>query len=127
MRRVLIFIILIFTIQCSASAHNVVVFTDYSPVRIMNINENEDVDVEASKAGLSGARRIMDTSELPSRADRDFWYLESGIIKVDHNKKQAAEDAISNKRAAKTAALNKLKSSTNLTDSDLIALGLKEE
>ena len=116
------FLFLILISSTAFAEEKVRVYTDYNPVRIMHLVEGSDADLEAQKAGLSGAFKEVDVSSIPKdRSGRDFWKFESGQIKVDNTKKQAAEDAKAKKSSDKTSAIAKLKA-TGLTDDELSAL-----
>ena len=99
------------------------VFTDYQPVRIIQVLPGHDVDIEASKAGLSGTMKKIDPSIIPSdRTDRDSWKLEKGTIKVD----SASKSDRDTKRQKKTDLIVKLKG-MGLTDEEVDILGVKAE
>lgn len=54
-------------------------------------------------------RKVEESDFLSSRADRDFWKVESGKIVVDQQKKQEHINKIAEKEAKKNAVLSKLK------------------
>ena len=121
--KILIFVFSLFI--CSnvfAQDTEVYVFTDYTPVRVMYLLHGADVDLEASKAGLSGAIKKINPSELPKdRAGRDFWKIKNGGISIDTQLKKKSDDENAARISNKTSAIEKLKS-TGLTDEEIAAL-----
>ena len=100
------------------------VYTDYSPVRVLQCSPGANADLEANKAGLAGAFKDVDASSIPQdRSDRDFWKWESGQIKVDSNKKKSHDDLKTKKESDKASAIIKLKTQ-GLTDDELKSIGI---
>ena len=113
----MIFFLVLFLTGCgNAFAEKVRVYTDYSPVRILKlIDENADFDAEAGKSGLKGNFKVIDSSEIPNdRVDRDAWKMKNGAISADPQLK--ADIAIEEKK--RTDAIEKLKV-LGLTDEDI--------
>ena len=102
------------------------VFTEYSPVKIMHVTPGGDVELEASKAGLSGNRRKIDLADIPKdRTDRDLWIFSNGTISVDAKKKSARKKAEEDAAATRQGAVNKLKTTAGLSDDEIKILGLE--
>lgn len=105
----------------SASAEEIVAWTDYKPVRIQRVVAG-DIELEGQKAGNKGAFKIVKESDLPTdRSDRDVWKFERGEIKADEKLKKENDKQKDKKQSDKLSAIKKLKTS-GLTDEELSAL-----
>lgn len=126
MKKTIIFITAIFACGISFSAEQeTYVFSDYTPVRIMRLSPGADVEVEAGKAGLSGTRKKISASDIPSdRSDRNAWKIKGGKIEADANLKKAIKDKRDAENAKKSKLVDKLKAS-GLDDEDIETLGVK--
>ena len=121
-----LFLAIIF-ISSNAFAETVRVYTDYKPVRILQVVGDGNADLEASKAGLAGAFIEVDSASIPSdRTDRDFWKFESGQIQTDNLKKTARQDLKTKKQSDRDSAIEKLKA-LGLTEDELVTLGILKE
>lgn len=121
-----IFLSLFLLVSGVASAEQeVYVFTDYTPVRIMYLTSGADVEVEAGKAGLSGTKKKITASDIPSdRADRAAWKVRGGKIEADATLKKAIKDKRDAETAKKSKLVERLKAS-GLDDEDIQTLGVK--
>lgn len=103
------------------------VFSDYTPVRIMYLVRGADVELEASKAGLSGAKKKVLPNEIPqTREHRNAWKLKQGTVQADATIVKSIENAKKKKAGDKAAAIAKLKAQ-GLTDDELLALNIRQE
>lgn len=110
-----------------AEEWNAYAFTDYTPVRVMYLAPGADIEVEASKAGLSGAKKQIRSSELPQTRDhRNAWKLDRGTVKADNALSKKIEDKKKKRSDDKASAIEKLKGQ-GLTDDELLALGIGQE
>lgn len=121
MKNFYIFIIGISICSSAFAETEIYIYTDYKPVRILNLRAGQNQEVEASKAGLSGAFKKVLDSEIPKdKSDRNAWVWEDGKIKVDQKKKQEVDA----KKNSRKSGLKKLKD-LGLTDEELLELRIK--
>lgn len=123
-----VLLVLMLAAATTSHAEEVRVFTDYQPVRVLKITgTGTNFETEASKAGLKGSFKDLDSAQLPSgKTDRNFWKLENGVIVVDEALKTASISERAAKKEQTRSAIAKLKV-LGLTDDELTALHLKEE
>lgn len=127
MNKIIIIVSLFLCGTSFAEEWDIYAFTDYTPTRVMYIAPGSNVDLEASKAGLSGAKKKLNANELPqTREHRDAWKLDRGTVKADNTMSKKIDDEIQKKSDDKESAIQKLKAS-GLTDDELIALKLLED
>jgi hypothetical protein len=121
MKYLLLFAILFTT---TAFAEDVRVYTDYTPVRILYTAPGADPDNVAAKSGLSGTFKVVDSSTIPNRTDRDAWVFASGRIKVDNNIKTERDQLAAKLAEDSASAITKLQG-LGLTEDELNALRLE--
>lgn len=110
-----------------AEEWDIYAFTDYTPVRVMYLAPGANVEVEASKAGLSGAKKKIRANELPqSREHRNAWKLDRGTVKADAVLSKKMDDDKQKLLDDKASAITKLKAQ-GLTDDELLALNIRQE
>ena len=90
----------------------VLVYIDYSPVRIARKVKEGSKEVYA----LSGEVRTIDDSQLPERSTRNYWKWdeEEKKIVVDQSKIEAVEE----KQELERDILSGIKKKLNLTDEE---------
>lgn len=116
---------LMFICATAAADQEAYVFTDYAPARIMYLSPGANVEVEASKAGLSGAHKLIKASEIPQdRSDRNAWKFKGGRIEVDAKLKKELSDKKQAQESKKLKLVERLKSA-GLDDEDISTLGVK--